>query len=302
MSIRRAVPAALVVVLFGHWAFRSHVPAPESVHHLADLRLWSGAGAAVGIAAAVAARTWWLLARSERAVGALPVRQRPPRLEQALAASGPVPYAVSCVASGERTAFAVGGLRPHIYVTSGLVGQLDVRALAAVIAHEVEHARRRDPARRAVRHACADLCWQLPIAGWWVWLSVLRSELAADRVASARFGQAALARALVASASPPELGPPELGPPELGPEMAARHCRAGTAAGADELRDLPRVPGVAFHTAARRRAARLLGEDLPPVRPRWPLVLGTVCWLLLAFNMFACTTDLAAAYLVFRAG
>lgn len=287
MNTRRAVLLALLAVEFGHWAWRTHVPVPETVDQLSGMRLWSGVAILAGVALAVAGRTGWLLSGSERAVGALPLTPRPPRLQQALAECGPVPYEVSCVASTERTAFAAGARRPRIYVTTGLVRQLDVQALAAVIVHEVEHARRHDPARRALRRACADLLWPLPITRWWVWVTSLHSELAADRVAVVRCGEAALARALVASApAPAGLGHPE--PAGLGPDTEpAGPARTG--------------PGVAFHTSAGRRAAQLLGEELPPARPRWPVLLATLGWLLLTLAAFSCVTDLAAAYLVFPA-
>lgn len=296
MTTRRGVLVALLALTLGHWAWRSQVPVPERADQLSGMRLWSGSVLVAAVALAIAARTRWLLVRSERAVLALPLAPVPPRLAAAVVACGPVPYEVACVSSGEPTAFAVGN-RGRIYVTTGLVRQLDVQALAAVLAHEVEHARRRDPARRAFWRACSELLWPLPIARWWVWLTSLRSELAADRVAVVRCGEAALARALVASAAPgPATG--TRGVPSLVPTAGASFGPIGSPEGPDADPAQGRL-GVAFHTSAFRRAARLLGEELPPVRPRWPVLLGTLGWLALMVSGFGCLTELAAAYLVF---
>lgn len=67
------------------------------------------------------------------------------------------------VVSGRHVeAYCAGLVRPHVYVTSAAVRALGERELAAVIAHERHHARRRDPLRLVLVRAIGDALFFLP--------------------------------------------------------------------------------------------------------------------------------------------
>jgi len=98
-------------------------------------------------------------------------------------------------------AFCAGLLRPRVYITTAALAQLDDAALAAVLAHERQHARRRDPLRLVAGRVLARALFFLP------WLQALTerqltlAELAADESAAAGGGRHALARAMLAFGS-----------------------------------------------------------------------------------------------------
>lgn len=96
-------------------------------------------------------------------------------------------------------AFTAGWWRPRIYVSDSLASALDGQQLAAVLAHEHAHVRRRDPLRRSVLRFLACSLF---------WIPALRrlsddmddeAEILADD-AAARLGPLALASALLALA------------------------------------------------------------------------------------------------------
>lgn len=80
-------------------------------------------------------------------------------------------------------AFCVGLLRPRIFVSSGTVAILDERELAAVLAHEVHHASRRDPLRVLVARVLADALFFLPIMRHAADRYTAMAEMAADEAA-----------------------------------------------------------------------------------------------------------------------
>lgn len=57
------------------------------------------------------------------------------------------------VFAGGRVAFALGALRPRVYLGDALVDELDGDELRAVLLHEEHHRRRRDPMRSAALRA-----------------------------------------------------------------------------------------------------------------------------------------------------
>jgi beta-lactamase regulating signal transducer with metallopeptidase domain len=122
-----------------------------------------------------------------------------------LAAAGALGLAsrVDVVAIGEAFAITHGLLRPRILLSTGLVDALDAAELAAVLVHEREHVRRRDPLRLLATRVAAGYGWYLPLLGWWAQRVALRRELAADRAATARAGVAAVAGALLKLADLP---------------------------------------------------------------------------------------------------
>lgn len=60
-------------------------------------------------------------------------------------------------------AFCAGLRRPRVHLSSAAVSSLDHGELRAVLAHELHHARRRDPLRMAVRHVVARALFFLPV-------------------------------------------------------------------------------------------------------------------------------------------
>jgi Zn-dependent protease with chaperone function len=161
---------------------------------------------------------------------------------------------VVCVADPAASAFCAGLLRPRVLVTSGMVASLADQELDAVLVHEAEHARRRDPLRRLVGRAAADVLFWLPLVGWWSRRRLEDAELAADRAAIDRVGRSPLARALRATAIP-----------------AA-----------------PAAVGAGLDGAGPARVRQLLGEELPPGRPPLAACLVSLLGLTLAVSLAMC--------------
>ena len=110
---------------------------------------------------------------------------------------------VDAVRATEPFVVSHGLLRPRILVSTGLVAALGADGIAAVLAHEHNHVRHRDPLRfLAVRVAAAYGCW-LPASGWLARRAALHRELAADLAAARRTSRAGLAGALLKLASLP---------------------------------------------------------------------------------------------------
>lgn len=96
-------------------------------------------------------------------------------------------------------AFCAGLLRPRVYLTTGALSLLDHEALAAVLAHERHHARRRDPLRLAVGRVCARSLFYVPGLSDLVRRQQTLAELSADESAinSGPGTRSALARAML---------------------------------------------------------------------------------------------------------
>jgi Zn-dependent protease with chaperone function len=107
------------------------------------------------------------------------------------------------VAGADAFAVTYGLIRPRILVSTGLAAALAPAEISAVLAHEREHLRHRDPLRLlAARLAAAWGCY-LPAAGWLARRAALRHELAADRRAAGSAGRGVLAAALLKLAARP---------------------------------------------------------------------------------------------------
>jgi beta-lactamase regulating signal transducer with metallopeptidase domain len=96
-------------------------------------------------------------------------------------------------------AFCAGLLRPRIYVTTGALARLDGPALDAVLAHERQHARRRDPLRLAASRVIARSLFFLPAMpelrrGQQMLIEITADESAVHAAAGDR---SALARAIL---------------------------------------------------------------------------------------------------------
>jgi Zn-dependent protease with chaperone function len=213
-------------------------------------------GVAVLVVAALGVIAWavraaWLATGAARAVAGLPRGPSPAPLVAAVGRSG-VGNLV-CLDSPAASAFCAGLLRPRVFVTSGMVAALADEELDAVLVHEAEHARRRDPLRRLVGRAAADVLFWLPLVGWWTRHRLEDAELAADRAAIDRVGRSPLARALRATATP------------AAPTVGARFDGAGAA-----------------------RVTQLLGDPLPPRRPPLAACLLSLLGLILAVSLAMC--------------
>ena len=136
---------------------------------------------------------------------------------------------------------------------SGLAASLADDELDAVLAHEAEHARRRDPLRRLAGRAAAEVLFWLPLVNWWSRGRLEDAELAADRAAIRRVGRPSLARALRATAIP-----------------------TGATA------------GVGFDGAGPARVTQLLGDQPPRRRPPLAACLLSGLGLTLAVSLAMC--------------
>jgi Zn-dependent protease with chaperone function len=213
-------------------------------------------GVAVLVVAALGVIAWavraaWLAVGAAREVAELPRGPSPAPLVAAVERSG-VGNLV-CLDSPAASAFCAGLLRPRVFVTSGMVAALAAEELEAVLVHEAEHARRRDPLRRLAGRAAADVLFWLPLVGWWSRRRLEDAELAADRAAIGRVGRSPLARALRATAIP-----------------------AAAAVGAR------------FDGAGPARVSQLLGDPLPRRRPPLVACLLSLLGLILAVSLAMC--------------
>jgi BlaR1 peptidase M56 len=202
----------------------------------------------------VAVRASWLAVITTRALAAVPRSPIPPALQASADRAGIT--RVRCLAGTDRTAFCAGLLRPYVYLTTA-TSKLDAYELDAILAHEGAHARRRDPLRRLLTRAAADVMFWFPLLRWWLHRHVENAEVYADKAAINHAGRGALAAALLAAAAQPPIP----------------------------------VPAMAGVTQAR--IAHLLGEDLPIQRPPAGLValsvLGAIgaVWLVMCLGQGA---------------
>lgn len=125
------------------------------------------------------------------------------RLRHRLRAHSAWRHAGALVIEDERPrAFCAGLVRPRVYVSSGALALLDDGALRAVLAHELAHARRRDPLRLACGRVLARALGFVPGLGELHRHQVALAELSADEcaIAAAPENRAALARAMLSFA------------------------------------------------------------------------------------------------------
>jgi len=162
---------------------------------LASAAVGLAASAVVAVRAAAGSRA---LQKLVRAAG----RPVPPSIQNE-AAVLECAARLDVVAAEEAFAVTYGLIRPRILVSTGLATALTPAEISAVLAHEREHLRCRDPLRLlAARLAAAWACY-LPAARWLWGGAMLRHELAADRAAAGRAGRSVLAGALLKLASTP---------------------------------------------------------------------------------------------------
>jgi Zn-dependent protease with chaperone function len=97
-------------------------------------------------------------------------------------------------------AFCIGVVRPSVVVSRGALDRVAPDALAAILAHEREHARRRDGLRRMLARAASAGAIGARTVHDLADAAASEAELAADRRAVAEVGRAQLAGAMVAVA------------------------------------------------------------------------------------------------------
>lgn len=155
--------------------------------------------------------------------------------------------------SSAALAFCSGLRRPYIYVSRGVLDRLRPQELDAVLLHELDHVRCREPLCRLLAWSLAEGFFFLPLLKWWSMLRRERAELRADQAAIAGRGPQALARALLVL------------------EDARNPAWLATLGSPNEA-----------------RVAQLLGVPLPPRQPdRWLLAGSGVC-LIAAWSVTAC--------------
>ncbi|MEO8899854.1 MAG: M56 family metallopeptidase [Candidatus Dormibacter sp.] len=151
------------------------------------------------LAAAVVARAGWLTWRGRRSLATLP----PVRGRDGIVARRRLGGRAR-LTGGAGVAFCTGLVRPRPYLSLDVVDALDDDELEAVLIHERRHALRRDPLRRVVRRALADVLWFAPAVAWWAEQRIRREEMAADAEAVSQVGRRPVARALLKLWASPE--------------------------------------------------------------------------------------------------
>ena len=255
---RRLLALVMGLGLVGlHWIWAAARPHPLGRGDGGDIVHYAWPAVALLLGGGVLAwsgRALWLLLGVRRAAAGLIAVPWPAKLGTAVRDAHV--EAVVCVRDPSPTACCVGAVRPQVIVTTGLVDRLGVDELVAVLLHEGEHARRRDPLRRAAWRAAAELLWHVPLVEWWCRRGVECSELAADRAVLQRLGPGPLARALITATTP----------------------TAG-------------LEGAAFGTAADLRAAQILGDPLPTRQAPGAAYLTSACAVTVTINVAMCLLE-----------
>jgi hypothetical protein len=106
---------------------------------------------------------------------------------------------VQLVTGSAPCAFCAGWLRPRVFMSTGALMALSIEEREAVVAHELHHARRRDPLRLLVARSLGEGLFFLPAVGRLAERYASLAELAADEAAErATGGRKALASAMLA--------------------------------------------------------------------------------------------------------
>jgi Zn-dependent protease with chaperone function len=213
----------------------------DSANAIIVLAAATTGAAASGSAAARTAAGSRALRTLTRAAG----KPVPPVVLKAATALG-IADRVDAVGTGEAFAVTYRLIRPRILVSTALAAELTAAEVAAVLAHEHEHVRHRDPLRMLAVRLLTAFAWYTPAASWLASRAVLRRELAADRASARGAGRGVLAGALLKLASLPA-------------------CPAAAAAG-----PASDAPG-----SLEARVAQLEGGRPPRLRLTPPRFLGT---------------------------
>lgn len=160
------------------------------------LALGTATIAAAGCLVAAARSIHRQMARTRTTVAAIVAAEvtTPSRARSAAEAVGIRRLAV--VDISRPVAITRGFLRTAVVVSTGLLERVDDEELCAILAHEAEHARMRDPLRVFCVRAAAVAMWPFPVVRDLTFHAELGTEIAADRAAQARCGLGPLVRGL----------------------------------------------------------------------------------------------------------
>jgi hypothetical protein len=114
-------------------------------------------------------------------------------------------HGAQLIIDAQPRAFCAGLWQPRVYVSTGALAMLDDGALGAVLAHERQHARRRDPLRLAAGRVLARALFFLPELGDLAERQQALAELSADESAvnDTPANRSALARAMLSFSDTP---------------------------------------------------------------------------------------------------
>ena len=223
-------------------------------HLWVDVLAWVVVPALAIIVLSWLARLAFVLTRASLTLRRMPTALwLPVRLSAAMHRTGT--DRVRCIAESVPLAFCAGVVRPEIVVSEGLSERLDDNELDAVLLHEREHVREREPIVRAAFEAAALVLFFFPMARWWSRRRIERAELRADQAAVREVGPRPVASAL---------------------------CTLGSAL----------LSQAAFSGAAELRVAQLLGDPLPSQRPGAAMVATSLLGLPFALAVAGCAVQL----------
>lgn len=212
--LRRAAGGAcwllLLLAVLAHTALAALAVA-EFVSLGWPLPTWFDTGAVTLVLASAAsglAASGWVVRRA--AAGSRALRAvirgssaRVPRVVQDQAVALGCSARLDVIAAREAFAVTYGLVRPRILISTGLAAALAPAEIGAVLAHEHEHLRHRDPLRLLAARLFAAWTCYLPAARWLADSLELRRELTADLAAARHAGRGVLAGALLKVASTP---------------------------------------------------------------------------------------------------
>lgn len=102
-------------------------------------------------------------------------------------------------------ALCIGMRQPRIVISTGLVERLDLDEVAAVLAHEEVHRRRRAPLRQLMARMTARALFFVPVLDDLLEIHLVEEEIMADRTSTAIIGRRPLALALGKLSSTPTM-------------------------------------------------------------------------------------------------
>ena len=206
-------------------------------------------------------RATWRLRETLRLLLAQPGTASP-AISAAIAASG-VPTRLVCVVRGlPNPAFTAGWWSPTIYVAEEIGDTLTPAQLAAVLVHEAEHVRRRDPLRLSLLRFLGCTLFWIPAFRRLAADMADEAEIAADDAAAGQH-PLVLASAILAMATwrAPTFGGAGTRPLPAGAVVGLVEDRAATRVGHDALleRRVRRLAGETAAVASHLTRRSLLG-------------------------------------------
>ena len=173
------------------WGVRCPGCVLHGLHALAIGVLWIAAaiGGTVLLLAIWRTQRLWRLCRTS-------ITPHPPKLQQVCRKLGIGLDQVTCTAQVDAIVFCMGWLQPRIVISTGLLTQVSVTELTAILAHEQWHQQRRDPLRLLFMHLLRTVLYPFPIIHDLHRSFLTQIEIEADAAAVECSGRPALASAL----------------------------------------------------------------------------------------------------------